>query len=745
MNDQIKVGELVYKISGEMGNLKTELQKAETQINKLRASMDKSSVAQEQNARGWSKLGTAVKGFIAGFVVDRLISFSKQAIGLAQERLTAETALAQQLRVSRNATDEQIKSLIDQANALEKVGVVDASVTTAMQARLAGFDLSTEAIKKLTPAILDYTVAERGANATAEDAVSRANGLAQALQGNFASLTKVGFVLDKATKETIAHGTEMQRVTAITKVLNSTYEGMNETMGKTFAGTVFRAKDALDDLKTTVGFALMPAVGALAEALIGGAGDMDTQLKSANTLGKGLYRVAQVVLALLASFKSLAAGVKIAWNGIQTTFDAGAILILTAAKKVYSILGKNTDAVDGAIAELGNNIDTNSEDIQNAFADMQAAGDDFNHAMNEALDPKGFKEASAADISALKGVGNQTDQFADSAEDAAKETEGLQEKLLGILDTFKKVKEGLNADMTKAFKDFNDEIGKSFEDTNDTLAQTVLDAQDKIKELKKELSNINSDDANAGEQRSDIKAEIKAQQAILESRKGFEERQAATVKEIRDKLTAAGIDAEKEGLSALTNIKSLEDKIKDERALRDMNDFAREEELQKRRLLMLTDNLIAEITATREKITQQEALEAELTVFLQTHNALRKADVEAFANAAITKYGEMATALKNAISLQQRLNALRAAPASGSKQFAQGGYTGTTGGQVHPGEYVIPANMVNAMSGLIRQLEAVRTGSSTSINAPITVNGGISDRLDASDVGKAIAWELGRM
>lgn len=743
MNDQIKVGELVYKISGEMGNLTTELKKAETEINKLKSAMDKSAVSQDKQAKGWATLGTAVKGFIAGFVVDRLLTFSKQAITLAQERLVAETALAQQLRVSRNATDEQIQSLIDQAEALEKVGVVDASVTTAMQARLAGFDLSTEAIKRLTPAILDYTVAERGANVTTEDAVARANGLAQALQGNFASLTKVGFVLDKATKETISHGTEMERVEAITRVLNSTYEGMNETMGKTFAGTVFRAKDAMDDLKTTIGFALMPAVGVLAEQIIGVSGDMDTQLKTANTLGKGLYRLAQVIVAIGASLKSLLAVARISWNGIQAAFLAGGIAVVSGAKLIAKALGKETETFDSIIGEMQKSLEQQAVDVGDAYADMEEASVTFNTAMEQALDPTGFKEATKADISALAAMSDGVDQFAESSEDAAKETEGFQEKLSGILDTMKKTTETLNGDLKKAFEEFNKEVGDGLTDTNDKLAQTVLDAQDRIKELKKELSEVDSAKEGAGEDRSRIKAEIKEQEEILKSRKGFEERQAAFIQGIREKLVAAGIDAEAEGLTSLTNIKSLEDKIKEERALRDMDEFEREEFMAQQRLTLLTDNLIAEVTALREKISQQEELEAELTAFLIGQNALRKADVEAFANAAIAKYGEMAKALQSAISLQSRLNAMRNAPATGGKQFAQGGYTGTTGGTVHPGEYVIPANMVNAMSGLVSQLENMRTGRGTTISAPINLQATIGDRMDAQAVAKEIAWELG--
>ena len=84
------------------------------------------------------------------------------------------------------------------------------------------------------------------------------NGLAQALQGNFAALTRVGFVLDADTKKKISNGTESQRAAAIVEVLNSTYKGFNETLAKTPEGQMIKLKQEFDDLKQTLGEALLP-------------------------------------------------------------------------------------------------------------------------------------------------------------------------------------------------------------------------------------------------------------------------------------------------------------------------------------------------------------------------------------------------------------------------------------------------------------------------------------------------------
>jgi hypothetical protein len=89
------------------------------------------------------------------------------------------------------------------------------------------------------------------------------NGLAQALQGNFASLTKTGFVLDETTKKTIKSGTETERAAALVEVLNSTYEGFNATLRDTTEGRLQVLRNGFESIKEEIGKALLPALDKL--------------------------------------------------------------------------------------------------------------------------------------------------------------------------------------------------------------------------------------------------------------------------------------------------------------------------------------------------------------------------------------------------------------------------------------------------------------------------------------------------
>ena len=170
----------------------------------------------------------------------------------------AQHRLRQLLITTGGATDAQVDGLLRQAEALEKLGVASKESIVTTQAQLATFDLQGSTIEKLTPAILDYVLAEKGATATAEDFKSMTNGLAQALNGQFGSLTRTGFVLDDVTKELISNGTESERAAAIVDVLNSTYKDFNKSLLDTPEGQFIKLQQELGALRDEIGTALLP-------------------------------------------------------------------------------------------------------------------------------------------------------------------------------------------------------------------------------------------------------------------------------------------------------------------------------------------------------------------------------------------------------------------------------------------------------------------------------------------------------
>jgi hypothetical protein len=222
----------------------------------------------KQADKGITKLSSSAKklGVALGLALSTraIVNFGKASVRASLQAQAEQDRLNQLLTVGVGATASQIAALNDQAEALEKLGVVTAGNITQTQSQLATFNLQTSTIEKLTPAILDYVTAEKGATASTEQFKQMTNGLAQALNGNFSSLTRVGFVIDENTKKQIKSGNESERAQAIVDVLNSTYKDFNKNLRETPAGQMQVLANAAEDAQTIIGTGLIDSLMILA-------------------------------------------------------------------------------------------------------------------------------------------------------------------------------------------------------------------------------------------------------------------------------------------------------------------------------------------------------------------------------------------------------------------------------------------------------------------------------------------------
>ena len=206
---------------------------------------------------------TLAKSFVTLFATQKIYAFGKASVMAFADAEAQQQRLAKLLEVTTGATYGEVAALNAQSKALERLGVVTAGSITQVQSQLATFNLQVSTIKALTPAILDYVTAEKGAAASASDFKAMTNGLAQALNGNFASLTKTGFVLDDVTKNIIKNGDEAERTAAIVKVLDSTYKGFNLSLRQTTSGQLVALKNAAEDAQTIIGGSLLESLNAI--------------------------------------------------------------------------------------------------------------------------------------------------------------------------------------------------------------------------------------------------------------------------------------------------------------------------------------------------------------------------------------------------------------------------------------------------------------------------------------------------
>ena len=232
-------------------------------INSAKAasdSLNKINGASKNAEAGMNLLNGVMRKLTVGALAGFIVKLGRDSVQAAQTAGAAQARLTNLLKITTGATDAQIATLNQQASALENMTVVAKDNITVVQSQLATFDLGSKAIATLTPAILDYVVAEKGAAASADEYKQMTNGLALALNGQFGALTRVGFVMDKATKNAIAHGTEMERANAIVQVLNSTYKDFAKNAGDTAAGAQQKLHIQVNNLKQSFGEALLPTI-----------------------------------------------------------------------------------------------------------------------------------------------------------------------------------------------------------------------------------------------------------------------------------------------------------------------------------------------------------------------------------------------------------------------------------------------------------------------------------------------------
>ena len=161
--------------------------------------------------------------------------------------------MATVMRERMQATDADINIIKELTAAQQELGVVGDEVQLMGAQQIATFANQRQTLETLIPAMNNLLVQQKGLSATGQDAVSLANMIGKALQGNVTALTKVGITMSDAEKNIIKFGTETERAAAIAKIITNNVGEMNAEMAKTDAGKAQQWSNAIGDLKEKVG------------------------------------------------------------------------------------------------------------------------------------------------------------------------------------------------------------------------------------------------------------------------------------------------------------------------------------------------------------------------------------------------------------------------------------------------------------------------------------------------------------
>ena len=232
---------LKLELLADTAQFSTGLNKAATETQSFTGKIDKI-------------VATAAKAFLglATAVGTAAFAIGVSAVKAAIEDEKAQVSLAQTLRNTTKATDQQIAATEDYIDATARAtGIADDQLRPSLD-RLVRSTQDVTKAQKLQQLALDI------AAGTGKDLAAVTEALGKAYDGNLGALKRIGVPLDENIVKT-------KDFDGAVKALSETFAGQAAAAAETFAGRMSRIKIAVDEAKEQIGFALLPFLEKLAK------------------------------------------------------------------------------------------------------------------------------------------------------------------------------------------------------------------------------------------------------------------------------------------------------------------------------------------------------------------------------------------------------------------------------------------------------------------------------------------------
>lgn len=212
------------------------------------------------NRKGKESTGTLLNMASATVVIDGVTS-AMSSLHAAMANLSAayrvqqeaETKLETVMRQRMAATDAQIQSIKDLASAQQELGIIGDEVQLAGAQQLATFLTTTDTLTQLIPAMNNLVAQQAGYSATSQNAVSVANLMGKAMQGQVSALSRVGITFSEAQAEILKFGNEAERAATLAQVITDNVGQMNAALAATDTGKQKQLENSLGDIKEKIG------------------------------------------------------------------------------------------------------------------------------------------------------------------------------------------------------------------------------------------------------------------------------------------------------------------------------------------------------------------------------------------------------------------------------------------------------------------------------------------------------------
>uniref|UniRef100_A0A6M3K506 Putative tail tape measure protein n=1 Tax=viral metagenome TaxID=1070528 RepID=A0A6M3K506_9ZZZZ len=244
--------EAIVKVLGDFTNLGQGLKATTTKVNTEVDSMSSAFKRLDSTAR---TIFGAIAGYFSVRAVIRGIQDVTQAAG-AQEMVEAK--LTRMLQNVTTAREGDVKLLLDQASALQKVTTFQDDEIINAQAMLGTFQLNGEQIAQLTTRLLDMQSAMAQAGQTEINLTGAAIAIGKAYSTGLGLLRRYGVIISETDQKMFNLADTAGKTAILIRNLDLNFAGAAETMGKTYLGQLKLVSNAWGEVKEQIGNILIP-------------------------------------------------------------------------------------------------------------------------------------------------------------------------------------------------------------------------------------------------------------------------------------------------------------------------------------------------------------------------------------------------------------------------------------------------------------------------------------------------------
>ena len=265
------VKNMMVRAGADFSAITKQASKASNSMRGMQSSVSRSCNAMSKAASGLKKAFAAVGAVVS---IAAIANAARDAAAAYDEVVENEVRLATVMRNTMAASNDEIQSILDLADAQEQLGIVDADATVAGAQELATYLETSDALQQLIPVMNDMAAQQYGFNVTSEQTASIATMLGKVMEGQTGALSRYGYYFSEAEEHILKFGNEAQRAAMLAQVVQRSVGGMNQALAATPTGRMKQLSNTLANIKQqfgqavrTIGTVFLPVLQKVAQVL----------------------------------------------------------------------------------------------------------------------------------------------------------------------------------------------------------------------------------------------------------------------------------------------------------------------------------------------------------------------------------------------------------------------------------------------------------------------------------------------